>query len=477
MANQDIIKAAGAAYAPVKGQYDLSGYINGIGAIATGLVEKRKIRKKMESDLDKYYFPSASPQVQAVAEELKTRVLDPKQNFSVEDGIKALETLKYQVNTVLPKVNAKFTEITEKGLGGSVSPFAEGYVNGIATGELNQTVKMGGNSISALYAIDPESLSLNIMGMDGKMTTPGLLYANLSNLPTLETASAVTTKMIGYIDDKYSTGKTSNWKETSDGLTNYFNNTIVPNQTVFHAFLSDNMDGFSITDKNNNTKQISFYDHYMKTSMDDNQQAIVDAGFNEIGDPEVVKRAKQIFMNELMKGDKNLKEDFNGYLNKIKEAKRPEPPVGVKRTYYGEVDDGEEGFFRNKMLGFSKFEITDYTESELSQLRVATKISDLAVYVDDNIFDEGELSNHNKYRASGIDVELAAEEIDGVNYLYFRKKTYGSEDAEKRTSNSWDPTKQKENNFRMVKEALNDAFMLAKGGPTTQGRVYTDLGI
>ena len=45
MANQDIIKAAGAAYAPVKGQYDLSGYINGIGAIAEGLVEKRKIKK------------------------------------------------------------------------------------------------------------------------------------------------------------------------------------------------------------------------------------------------------------------------------------------------------------------------------------------------------------------------------------------------------------------------------------------------
>ena len=272
MANQDIIKAAGAAYAPVKGQYDLSGYINGIGAIAEGLVEKRKIRKKMESDLDKYYFPSANPQVQAVAEKIKSRVLDPKQNFNVSDGIKALETLKYQVNTVLPKVNAKFAEITKKGLGGSVSPFAEGYVNGIATGELNQTVQMGDESVSAIYGIDPNSLSLTIMGMDGQMTTPGLLYANLSNLPTLETASAVTTKMIGYLDNKFSTGKTSNWKETSDGLTNYFNNTIVPNKTVFHAFLSDNMDGFSITDKNDNTKQISFYDHYMKTSMDDNQQ-------------------------------------------------------------------------------------------------------------------------------------------------------------------------------------------------------------
>ena len=42
MANESIIKAAGAAYAPNPGQYDLSGFIQGITAVAGGLVKRQQ---------------------------------------------------------------------------------------------------------------------------------------------------------------------------------------------------------------------------------------------------------------------------------------------------------------------------------------------------------------------------------------------------------------------------------------------------
>lgn len=322
-ANQVVINAAGAAYSPVKGQYDLSGFINGITAVAAGVVKQGQVRKKMQSDLNKFYFPSANPQVQGVAEAIKAKVMDRKQNFSLQDGIKALKNLEYQIKTVLPKINTKFGDIDKKGLAGSVEPFAENYVNSVATGQLDQIVTVGDQTASAVYRVNPQSLSLEMMGMDGAFVAPELLYANLGNLPTLETASIPSTRMISYIGDKFAKGEKGNWKENSDEITNYFNNKVVPNKKVFLAFLSDNMDGFTITNKNGDTEAISWYDHYMESSMDENQKEIVEAGFNKVGDPEVVKRSKQIFMNELMKGDKNLKEDFNSYLEKVKSSKNP----------------------------------------------------------------------------------------------------------------------------------------------------------
>ncbi len=345
MANESIIKAAGAAYAPNPGQYDLSGFIQGITAVAAGIVKQKEIRKKMQSDLDKFYFPSANPQVQGVAEAIKARVMDTKQNFSLQEGINALKTLEYQVKTVLPKINTKFGDIDKKGLAGSVEPFAENYVNNIATGQLDQTITIGDESASAVYRVNPQTLSLEIMGMDGLFTTPELLYANLGNLPTLDTASKPTTKIIGYVDDKFAKGEKGSWKETSDGITNYFNNQIVPNKKVFLAFLSDNMDGFTITNKEGITEEISWYDHYMDQTMDENQKAIVQPVLDGITDPEVLKRTKQIYMNQLMKGDKNLKKDFNSYLEKIKSAKDPgdivEPPAYVLGSEFKPMKNAE----------------------------------------------------------------------------------------------------------------------------------------
>ena len=56
MANQAIINAAKAAYTPVQGENNnLSGFIQGITAVAAGIVKQKEIRKKMQSDLDKFY--------------------------------------------------------------------------------------------------------------------------------------------------------------------------------------------------------------------------------------------------------------------------------------------------------------------------------------------------------------------------------------------------------------------------------------
>jgi len=472
MANESIIKAAGQAYAPNPGQYDLSGFIQGITAVAAGVVKQGQIRKKMQSDLNKFYFPSANPQVQAVAEAIKAKVIDPKENFSVQEGINALKTLEYQVKTVLPKINTKFGDIDKKGLAGSVEPFAENYVNNIATGQLDQTIKIGNEAASAVYRVNPQTLGLEMMGIDGGFVTPELLYANLGNLPTLDTASKPTTKMIGYVDDKFAKGEKGSWKETSDGITNYFNNQIVPNKKVFLAFLSDNMDGFTITNKEGITEEISWYDHYMKTSMDENQKVIVEEGFNKIGDADVVKRAKQIFMNELMKGDKNLKQDFNSYLEKIKLAKDPgnivEPPASFRTIEYTSLENDSPEIFNVKI------DVSKYTKDEAKQFNVAEVVINSAHSIkESDVASAKALQKYNLKNNTGLGIELVlgGKTTDGNQKVYYRKSMQGGEGAEVRISNEF-----VYDDFENIdKYILPDVFNNTKGAPKFKGNVYNDI--
>tara|TARA_R110002020_G_scaffold269475_4_gene484799 strand:+ start:1061 stop:2491 length:1431 start_codon:yes stop_codon:yes gene_type:complete len=468
MANNAIIQAAGAAYKPVQGQYDLSGFINGITAVAAGVVKQGQIRKKMQSDLNKFYFPSANPQVQAVAEAIKAKVIDPKENFSVQEGINALKTLEYQVKTVLPKINTKFGDIDKKGLAGSVEPFAENYVNNIATGQLDQTIKIGNEAASAVYRVNPQTLGLEMMGIDGSFVTPELLYANLGNLPTLDTASKPTTKMIGYVDDKFAKGEKGSWKETSDGITNYFNNQIVPNKKVFLAFLSDNMDGFTITNKKNITEEISWYDHYMDQTMDENQKAIVQPILDDITDPEVLKRTKQIYMNQLMKGDKNLKKDFNSYLEKIKSAKDPgdivEPPASFRTIKY--ADDG--------IFDDMKIDVSNYTKEEARQLSVAeVVINSVHSIKESDVASAKALQKYNLKNNTGLGIELVlgGKTKDGDQKVYYRKSMQGGEGAEVRISNEFVYY-----DLELIDELiLPDLFNNTKGAPKFKTNVYNDI--
>ena len=49
MANETIIKAAGQAYSPVQGQYDISGFVQGVASIAQGLIVRKQKADKLKS--------------------------------------------------------------------------------------------------------------------------------------------------------------------------------------------------------------------------------------------------------------------------------------------------------------------------------------------------------------------------------------------------------------------------------------------
>ena len=64
MANQAIINAAGAAYKPVQGQYDISGFVNGVASVAQGLVTRKKLIGARESSADKLYLKTDNKIIQ-----------------------------------------------------------------------------------------------------------------------------------------------------------------------------------------------------------------------------------------------------------------------------------------------------------------------------------------------------------------------------------------------------------------------------
>ena len=74
MANESIIKAAGAAYAPNPGQYDLSGFIQGITAVAGGLVKRQQEVAKRGKQADELYLSSDNSVVQGIVSNLQDQV-------------------------------------------------------------------------------------------------------------------------------------------------------------------------------------------------------------------------------------------------------------------------------------------------------------------------------------------------------------------------------------------------------------------
>ena len=118
MANESIIKAAGQAYSPVQGQYDISGFVQGVGAIATGLIKRSEEAKKLKSSVDKLSVPTDIAQVGAVVEITKQKIINKE--LTLSEGVNNLKGIEYDVNKVIPKINAALAKIEEKGLSLSV---------------------------------------------------------------------------------------------------------------------------------------------------------------------------------------------------------------------------------------------------------------------------------------------------------------------------------------------------------------------
>ena len=124
---------------------------------------------------------------------------------------------------------------------------------------------------------------------------------------------------------------------------------------------------------------------------------------------------------------------------------------------------------RNYEYMSSNVNTTNYTQTQMKQLRVASQIERMAFKIADiDLSDPKALTVFNLQYSKGIDVELVP---DGNNpgQVYFRKKQYGSDKAEQPVSYPF-----KGGDANMINNIIHDVFMKAEGGPTIKGVVYED---
>ena len=427
MANETIIKAAGQAYSPVQGQYDISGFVQGVASIAQGLIVRKQKADKLKSSVDKLSVPTDIAQVDAIVGVTKQKIIDKE--ITMGDGVKSLKGVEFDVNRVIPKINAALAEIEDKGLSLSVDGIDENYTTSLKLGELNQPVMINGEEVDVFYQLN-EKNELMMLSPDGEMVRPDVLLARLEAMTTAnskEPANALLLKMIGA---DFSPGSTSKFGSSKDAINSQMN-ILFEDKKVLYSFLLDNPNGFDITDKNETTINKKFTEHYINSGMDnivdENGTTLkdrYDAALSEITGAEAKEKAQAMIIKRLMDDDPNLRKDVQGFLDEIYELKKPGDLV-VENIVSEETATGF------KITGkLNQTESQDFTVVNSVELNMDAAIKNIKSSVD-NVVAVGAVQQE----AMGGKVQLLrledAKDSPGVPRFQWIQNMYGEQNADK----------------------------------------------
>ena len=337
MANQAIIQAAGAAYKPVQGQYDISGFVNGVAAVAQGLVARQKLVDSRQSSADKLYLKTDNKVIQEKVLNIKNQY----KNFNISEKEYQEEIIKIK-NDILKvdKINTILAEKNKEKLALNVNPSDQNWLLGIQDGSLTD------GSMLKVYSSNPDEWMRTsyydtffeydfegvLRGMDplGKMVVLDELEATAEKLPTKKLKKEFNNEISSWQVKSFGTGTETRWSSSRDEfikkiMIDIFDNG--GNKNVMYTALIDNNLGFDLTNSKNETKNFNWHDWYLDP---ENKALTVDqkANYDKIlsgYDEEVREKAKGIVLQQVMEGDKTLVSDVKRYLTEMADYKKPLP--------------------------------------------------------------------------------------------------------------------------------------------------------
>ena len=321
MANESIIKAAGAAYSPVKGQYDLSGFIQGITAVAGGLVKRQQAVALRGKQADELYLSSDNTVVQNIVTGLQDQVRSG--GLTIGKAKQQLADLDKNYNKDLPQIENLVKDIFKKGISKSAGELEENYLLGLSLGELDNPITINGNQFSTFYSMDPVTKGLTVLSPNGDYVSPRDLKSILSNTPTIEDRNDGNTVTRAFTKSTYKDGETSTFTAASDTFRTDMK-TVFENTKKRDSWLLDNPQGFEITTFNDEKRTIKFAEFYLQNGLSDEQNQIFDDELAKYP-KETREKAKVIIIKDLMKTDNNLDADIDSFLDKFINAKTPKP--------------------------------------------------------------------------------------------------------------------------------------------------------
>ena len=333
-ANQTIINAAGAAYSPAKGQYNISGFVNGIASVANGLVTRQKSIAKRQSSANKVYVKTDNATLQTRV----AGITNQFKNFNINEKQMQSEILRVKEdNATINRINKLLVNVNKEGLALNGGPIEEAWYLGVKDGSLTDgaqvriNTKSGSILKSTFYEYDENGVLL-MLAPSGEMLPATEVEAIVEQMPTRKLKEKFNSKMRDWQNDNYGIGKESQWgaKKTS------FVGSVIQDifkdgqaKSTMYTSLIDNMSGFDVTNGNNVTKNFNWHDWYLdpkNNALTADQKAEYDRILNGY-DEDVRDRAKGIVLKEIMDGDKSLMTDVKKFINQIADYKKPEEGV------------------------------------------------------------------------------------------------------------------------------------------------------
>ena len=324
MANESIIKAAGQAYTPNPGQYDLSGFIQGIAAVAGGLVKRQQEVAKRGKQADEIYLSSDNTVVQGIVLNLQDKVRSG--TMTQAKAKQKLADLDRAYNKDLPQIELMVKDIFKKGISKSADEITENYLLGLSLGELDTPItiqtKDGPEQFSTFYSVDPVTNSLTVLAPNGKYVAPRELKAIMSNTPTIEFRDGGNKITDSFLKQPFKEGETDKYNSAKNDFKNGMKAEFQNKKKMF-SWLLDNPQGFEITNNLGEDKKRNFVEFYLQNGLDEKQNETYKAELNNIKDKDVLNKTELMFVKKLMEDDPNLDMDVDLFLDKMVGDKAP----------------------------------------------------------------------------------------------------------------------------------------------------------
>jgi hypothetical protein len=339
MANGNIIEAAKAAYTPAK--VDISGFVDGLSAIASGIIAKKKKNAAKRAKADSVAFNTKDARILALAEQEKNKILE---GGDIDDGIDKLKGIAFDVNNVIPKINERIQDIMIKGMSGDTDPLLKNYFESIKSGELDAKIQFRNKEGELVTSVDPlfnvtEDGQLQMLSPDGTYQSVDAVLDALNNINTRNNGQITSDLVAAYINTSHK--DLESWKNSTNAFKTKLFNEFKNSPKAKNSFL------FDYTFNINEGEETSFVNYYIKNKLyDADDYAAFDEKIKNLPEEER-EEVKNYFMLEVMQSDSNFDDDVKNFINTITESKKPgstSTPFVIDRQsnvggQIGEVDD------------------------------------------------------------------------------------------------------------------------------------------
>jgi len=439
MANKTIIEAAGAAFGPAKGEFDISGFMQGIVAIGKGIaVRDAKITKGLEVVENMVIDTDMEP--------LKQMFIDKQQNIiknkkDINKGIKDLKQLQLHAKEDLPNIKQFMFKMQKEKFSNGANPLAMNYIDAYLTGNLEGKVKVKNEDTGELEETSTWMIAnknndgLLVVGMNNEYVDPATLLKDLTGMVRVDdskTANTLTTNFLAKTDFTHTEDGqgTEKWKTAS---TTYKDNMLNEFENDPNSFIS-----FALDRKHTiNGVRTSFAQEYLTKFLSGEEKEAMNLLVNNyalnqspaIEASAVSDKVKGLLVREIMLGDPNLENDRNDYLDLITESQKP-VRLGntVEYDFSATSYSGYSPGAKNPAIDQSKLTKKDKRDYEVIK-DIEQMISETIAGRIDPDQDQTKLQDKiSSLFGAGLGIELA--KVEGTeNTYYFRKNMFGAKDG------------------------------------------------